>query len=96
MNDNFTVRNSEIISFDFTEKSLQVIGKYKRNLHVYQQRGSRFRINLKLKGYLKFKIENIILKQSIFKLYEETRILHDPTNSAFAIVMRNKIRSFVS
>ena len=35
-------------------------------------------------------VENVILKKSIFKLYEVSRILHAPTNSAFGIVMRNK------
>ena len=32
--DNFTVWNSEIIRFDFTEKSLLFIEKYKRKSHL--------------------------------------------------------------
>ena len=32
--DNLTVWNSEIISFDFIEKSLYVIEKYKRNIYL--------------------------------------------------------------
>ena len=53
-----------------------------------RQSGPRFTIILKVNDYLNFKVEKIILRKTIFKLYSESQLLRNSVVTVHGFLIR--------